>query len=76
MLNLINYTTLPVTSSNIKTLHYNPKLSVLIVEFNSGSIYSYSNVENHIFNNFNNAISAGKYFNSTIKPHYNYTRLV
>lgn len=57
----------PVTSSNIKSIGYNEEKKVLEIEFNSGSIYEYSNVPKDAYKSLNNASSKGQYFIKYIK---------
>lgn len=58
------------TSSNIARLQYDPDTAVLRVEFRSGKTYAYSDVPYDVFNVFQSAPSAGKFFASTIKGVY------
>ena len=44
----------PLQSSNIYGFSYDPRQKKLLVQFNSGSVYSYDNVPQNIFNIFKN----------------------
>lgn len=62
-------------SSNIKLVEYNTEDKSLYVEFKAGGRYKYNNVPFEVFNEFETASSAGKYFLSTIKNKYICTRI-
>jgi hypothetical protein len=57
-----------VESSNIKSVGW--KENNLEVEFNTGSLYRYSDVTEDVFNAFLKAESKGKYFHEYIKGNY------
>lgn len=59
-----------VTSSNIRSVGYDPHKKLLEIEFNSGAIYQYDDVPQHVYDNLMTAESVGSYFNSVIKPNY------
>jgi hypothetical protein len=77
----INFSTINVVSSNIKSLSYNAEYNILIVHFLNGSTYKYDNVSEELFEGFIGVektqdksgniiyknISVGKYFNKNIK---------
>lgn len=54
-------------SSNIPKSVYYPNDKVLNVYFNSGKIYSYSNVNEALFAMFSTSDSQGKFLNSNLK---------
>lgn len=54
-------------SSNILMSTYFPKRNKLFIHFNRGGTYSYTNVTEDVYNNFENADSQGKYFLQEIK---------
>lgn len=64
---------IPVNSSNLSKVGYSN--GTLYIEFNSGSLYSYSNVPEHIYNSLLSASSKGKYFHAYIKNSYEFTKL-
>ncbi len=58
---------LPVQSSNIYSIGYDPVSQTLEVEFNNGSIYQYYGVPEFIYEDFMNADSKGSYLDHYIK---------
>jgi hypothetical protein len=54
-------------SSQIASAMYDPKLLELIVEFVSGAVYKYSNVDQVAIAGWSSADSPGKYFIANIK---------
>lgn len=64
-----------VVSSNIAAFAYDSLMSNLLVEFKNGSVYEYVNVPREVFETATSAESAGRYFQSSIKPHYDFLRL-
>ncbi len=57
----------PVQSSNLSSVGYDANNMVLEIEFNSGGIYQYFGVPEHIFNELMSAGSKGTYFDQNIK---------
>jgi len=67
---------IPVSSSNIASVGYDPLSSILEIEFNNGSIYQYSEVPEHVYIGLVNASSKGKYLDQNIKKQgYPYTQV-
>lgn len=64
---------IPVASSNLNSVGY--ENGTLYIAFNSGGLYSYSNVPENVFHELLNASSKGKYFHAYINGHYAYTRI-
>ena len=63
----------PVESSAISEVGYSEVWSVLAIRFrNSGDCYAYFNVPHEVYTNLVLADSIGGYFNSYIKPNYDY----
>jgi len=58
---------LPVTSSNISEIAYEPEKKILSVRFIKSGIYRYFDVPEHIFEELRDAESVGKYFSEWIK---------
>jgi hypothetical protein len=58
----------PVTSSNIKSVGYDPATKTLEVEFLSGSLYRHEDVPQHVYDEFMAADSNGR----SVGSHYNY----
>jgi len=59
-----------VTSSNIADILYNEDTNELAVEFLNGSIYVYQDVPEHIFTEFLEAESHGKYFYANVRDRF------
>ena len=66
---------IPVKSSNLTTLSYNPFTKQLTVLFSRGTIYKYDNVDIDIVVKLLMSDSLGKFFNQNIINKYNFTRL-
>jgi len=66
---------IPVSSSNIAAVGYDPKTQTLEVEFNSGSIYQYFDVPQTIYAAVISAESVGKFFIAQIKGYYRYAKV-
>ena len=64
-----------VRSSNIHSIGYDPESSTLEVEFNTGSIYQYSNLPESEYEGLMNAVSKGRYLNRNIKGSYQATKI-
>ena len=60
-----------VTSSNIRSIGYEPRSKVLEVEFTSGDIYQYFDIPQHLYEEFMRASSHGGFLNDNI-VRYNY----
>jgi KTSC domain-containing protein len=65
----------PVSSSVIASVGYAAKKRVLEVEFVSGRIYQYLDVERDTHDAFLKAPSLGTYFNEYIKDEYAFVRI-
>lgn len=63
-------------SSMIKRAFYNFLTNTLKVEFNSGALYEYNNVEPAVYEDFCKAESQGKFFNEKIKNSYSNVKLI
>ena len=64
-----------VSSSNIRSIGYDPKLNMLEVEFNSGDIYQYFDVPPHLYESFLHASSYGQFMNDNIRYNYRYQKV-
>ena len=65
----------PVSSSNLKSVGYEPSTHTLEIEFNHGGIYKYSNVPQAVYVGLMNAASKGEYHSANIKNNYTYHRI-
>ena len=63
-------------SSMIKKAVYNFTTNTLKVEFSSGSLYEYANVDPQTYDEFCKAESQGKFFNEKIKNNYPNSKLI
>ncbi len=52
----------PVSSSNLASVGYEPETTTLEVEFLNGSIYQHFNVPEYVFEGLINAPSKGSYY--------------
>jgi len=66
---------IPVSSSDLNSVGYDPKTGTLEIEFHSGGVYQYSGVPEEVFTQLMSAASHGKFFYAHIKNIYPYVRL-
>ncbi len=59
-----------VSSSDLRSVGYDPAQMILEIEFNSGGIYQYLNVPETAYAALMKATSKGRYFHAYIKEHY------
>lgn len=64
-----------VDSTTIRSVNYNKKTKILIVEFKNGGKYEYTDVPTEVFDSFVSAQSWGSHFHKNIKGKYNSTKL-
>lgn len=64
-----------IKSSNLKKTEYDTETKQMIVEFNNGSKYEYSEVPHQIYTKFRMSESQGKYFSSEIAKKYKFKKL-
>jgi hypothetical protein len=65
-----------VSSSNLRSVGYDPEDEILEIEFHSGSIYQYFNVPEYRYEGLMNASSKGSYFDAYIKKgNHRYRRI-
>lgn len=65
----------PVTSTDIYAIGYDADTQTLEVEFNTGSVYAYSDVPQGEYDTFIGSDSKGKYFHANIKKRYSFVKL-
>ena len=65
----------PVASSNVRAIGYDSQTQTLEVEFLSGWVYQYYGVPDHMYEQFMQASSKGRFLNYHIKNHYPYSRV-
>lgn len=67
---------IPVSSSNLASVGYDPCCAVLEVEFNHGGVYQYSGVPEEIFQGLMSAGSHGTFFSQFVKKAgYSYAKV-
>jgi hypothetical protein len=62
-------------SSTIAKVGYDKSTSTLEIEFQSGDVYQYFDVPEHIWEAFKISSSKGKFFNDTVKGLYRYSKV-
>lgn len=60
----------PVESSNVASIGYDPESQTLEVQFVNGGLYSYGGVPDGLFEQFRDSNSPGRFFQSHIKGQY------
>lgn len=66
---------LPVQSSMANAMGYDQERQILQIEFASGAIYQYADVEPETWDSLQDSDSTGKFFNSHIKGYYESERI-
>ena len=66
---------LPVSSSMAKAIGYDADSQTLQIEFASGAVYQYADVEEETWESLRDSDSTGKFFNSEIKSCYSSERV-
>ena len=64
-----------VSSSNIRSIGYDPDSMTLEVEFNTGGVYQYPGVPQFEYDALMNAGSKGTYFNANIKSRFSSAKM-
>jgi hypothetical protein len=64
-----------IDGSNIKAAGFDQMTSTLFVQFNGGKIYSYSEVESGVYDDFMVAPSKGSFFKANISGKYETLKL-
>lgn len=67
--------TLTHQSSTVKQTVWNSDKKTLRVEYVSGNVYEYSNVDQSAYDNFNSSPSKGKAINDYIRDTYPYVKI-
>jgi hypothetical protein len=65
----------PVESSMMRSVGYDPLMSILEIEFTSSHVYQYGEISEETYREFLAADSKGQYFHEHILDHYPYTRV-
>lgn len=66
---------IPVTSSNLVAVGYDPANAVLEIEFRGNAVYRYAQVPDSVYRALMRAESLGSYFHRHIRDHYRTTRI-
>ena len=66
---------LPVQSSSMKAVGYDPTAMTLEIEFNDGNIYQYFDVPETVHAELMNSPSQGKFFSTQIKGTFRYAKV-
>ena len=64
-----------IQSSNLKKTEYDTETKKMLVEFNTGAKYEYSEVPHQLYTQFRLSESQGKFFNSKISKTYKYRKI-
>lgn len=64
-----------VSSSNVRSIRYDPDTSTLQIGFHNGGVYEYYGVPARVAEDFERAGSKGKFLAAHIKGHYRYSRI-
>jgi len=64
-----------IKSSNLKKTEYDTETRLMIVEFNNGTKYEYSDVPHQIYTRFRLSESQGKFFSTDIAKKYKFKKL-
>jgi len=70
-----NVRMLPVHSSNVASIGYDPEQQELYVAFLNGSVYEFYNVPEDVFRQYRSAPSKGKFHWRAIRDAYPYARV-
>lgn len=66
---------LPVVSSNVAEVGYDPATMTLEVAFHSGSVYQYFDVPESLYQEMLHAESVGRFLHEQIKSSYRYAKI-
>ncbi|HXK61902.1 MAG TPA: KTSC domain-containing protein [Acidobacteriota bacterium] len=66
---------MPVCSSNIRYIGYDPESKILELEFHSGSIYQYYEAPENIYQSIMRSASKGSYFHNYTKSRHSYRQV-
>ena len=64
-----------IKSSNIKKTEFDTESKLLVVEFNNGLKYEYSEVPHQVYTKFRLSESQGEFFSSEIAKKYKYKKV-
>jgi aspartokinase-like uncharacterized kinase len=64
-----------IQSSNLKKTEYDTETKKMLVEFNNGAKYEYSEFPHQLYTQFRMSESQGKFFNTKISKTYKYRKV-
>ena len=64
-----------IQSSNVKKTEYDTETKIMLVEFNNGLKYEYSDVPHQVYTQFRMSESQGKFFSSKIVKTYKHKKI-
>jgi aspartokinase-like uncharacterized kinase len=64
-----------IQSSNLKKTEYDTETKKMLVEFNNGAKYEYSEVPHQLYTQFRMSESQGKFFSTKISKTYKYRKV-
>jgi hypothetical protein len=66
---------MPVSSSTIAQVGYDPENQIMVVVFHNGTTYQYFDISAQIHTELMQSPSVGKYFAAAIRGHYRFARV-
>ncbi|MEM6402695.1 MAG: KTSC domain-containing protein [Cyanobacteria bacterium P01_D01_bin.116] len=70
-----SFAMLPVASTMASAIGYDSENEVLQIEFNSGAVYQYSDIDEDTFEDLYSSDAVGRYYNQYIKGKYQSQRI-
>ena len=70
-----SFAMLPVASTMASAIGYDSENEVLQIEFNSGAVYQYSDIDEDTFEDLYSSDAVGRYYNQYIKGKYQSERI-
>ena len=70
-----SFAMLPVASTMASAIGYDSENEVLQIEFNSGAVYQYSDIDEHTWEDLHSSDAVGRYYNQYIKGKYQSQRI-
>lgn len=70
-----SFAMLPVASTMASAIGYDSDNEVLQIEFNSGAVYQYSDIDEDTWEDLNSSNAVGRYYNQYIKGKYQSQRI-
>lgn len=64
----------PVDASQLVSVGYDNETESMYIEFKQGLVYKYFEVPVNVFNNLKNSSSPGRFFMSSVRQYYDYSK--